>query len=194
LVLRPPLYSLLLLLVVSLLVGVALASAALLRVRDFRYRSGAGDAPEGAPDITSMWVSSPSRSKVRFRIAFANRRTMVQGDLVDVYLDSDRNKATAAGAPGWDGHVYGYEGVDYEIFVSDELPNEATVWGPTIDDTAFAPVSWHKRAMSFTLDRRLIGNPRHGFEFAVTSTGRYTSDAPTQQIPRSGMYAYALGR
>jgi hypothetical protein len=159
-----------------------------------RYAVSAGDAPEGAPDVTSVWVSRPTPSRVGFRVAFANRTTMRRGDLVDVFLDSDRNTATAAGPPGWDGLVYGYAGVDYEIFVTDEQPDEATVWGPTLNDTACAPVTWKKRAMSFTIDKRLIGNPRHAFDFAITSTGRYSSDSPTEHVPHSGMYTYVLGR
>jgi hypothetical protein len=54
------------------------------------YADSPGDAPGGAPDITSVAISHKLAGDVTFKVAFANRST--GDDLVIVGIDSDQNR------------------------------------------------------------------------------------------------------
>ena len=75
------------------------------------YADSPGDAPGGAPDITSVAISHKLAGDVTFKVAFANRSTVAGDDLVIVGIDSDQNRGT------------GYsDGIDWEIYVPGDTP------------------------------------------------------------------------
>jgi hypothetical protein len=66
------------------------------------YNDPNGDGGAG-PDIVSVVVSNDDTGVITFAVSYSNRPTLVGDDIVDIYLDTDRNAAT------------GDHGADYRI-------------------------------------------------------------------------------
>lgn len=150
------------------------------------YADTAGDAPGGAPDITSVAVSHKLAGFVSFQVALANRSMVAGEDRIWLYIDSDQNKAT--GDP-WDGS-------DYLLQTGGDHPTRAYIfrWDQEWSNVA-VPVIWANGTLTFTVNRAQVGNPVTGFDFSlVTHTGGETSFDNIELVPHLGMpmYTYEL--
>jgi hypothetical protein len=149
------------------------------------YADSPGDAPGGAPDITSVAISHKLAGDVTFKVAFANRSTVAGDDLVIVGIDSDQNRGT------------GYsDGIDWEIYVPGDTPTLGWIYRWDAEDTSgVASVSWLNQAMTLTVNKAQVGNPTTAFNFGLIShTGGAMSLANVELFPHLGMplLAYSL--
>lgn len=183
---RPAIAAVLPALVLGVGIGGALAAST--------FPDPAGDVKGGAgPDLTSVSVSNTAQA-VTFRVRFATApplRLSVPGRWVDMLLIGIDvpPRGPRPGSQGWDGVDYaaGIHGSQKVAVVVRKVPGWTTV--------ARVAVVARGRTLSFSIDRRTLGNPAW-FDFVVTA-GRELPDQSgarggADSAPARGTFHYRL--
>lgn len=163
------------------------------------YVDATGDNAGGSPDVTTVRVSNDDAGNVTFELVLQNRVDLADVDLVNVYLDTDRDAST--GCP----LIEGLFGADWSLGVrgktEPELDGDPYVlhWTgcepdpPDPDSFVETKGAFDVATSTLTLrvNKKGIGDPS-GFRFAVVAQTAPIPEAKWDFAPNRFTWSYEI--
>lgn len=138
------------------------------------------------PDISGGTVSNDDAGKIMFTVAFANRPTLVPGDLVEIFIDADN--------AAWTGN----EGFEYIVQYSfDSAPATAELqhWDGTqyvTVTTATVTGSYAAGTLTLSLSFRALGDTGKLRFFVYSDSSVDEADTDFDDAPHDTVYSYQV--
>jgi hypothetical protein len=148
------------------------------------FADATADAPEAAPDLTSVQVSNDDAGSIVFRISIPNRTALLDSDFVALLVDADGKSQTGC-ARGVFGAEYALDVLARRYVFGRCIRGQ---WSFTQRPRSFTG-SFTGTTLSLSANRRDLGGT-NGFDFRIGAAGAGATDSSYDFAPDVGAAAW----